>query len=1188
MAVGDATIGLLFKMTADSSAARSDIASLRSIYTGNVDAIVQSLVSYTTQTRDSIIASRQHAEAARASALSFQILEGALVNNIGGLTKSRQILTEFVNSLRLAAGGNQELAQTFAGLGVNLQQALAQPKQGLAQFLQAFSQLTDGTQKADIAQQIFLSTNKNLVPALDAAAAGMRTLTVTEATATAGATALNVALLPIAATIGIIVATVGGIASVAAALFGLARSSSETGKAVLELSDKTGISVRNIELLRIAAQEAGKDFAVVERSLDQFVTRLDDAARSTGKTEGALAFKRVGVDTAEGMRDANAALETAIKSLNSYDNATNRAADAQRVFGLRNDQIATILTRVSTSLDDYEAKLNGLGLLTEQQAKQAKSFDLSLNQLSVATSGLVRVIGARLIPVFQPWIDLTTTIVRLIGQNLTPIIRSLESAMISAYPVLGRLISTFFRAGNAIDILNASLRSAPVFVLVLKSALADGAEVFGRFARVVGSTGNLVRAFLTNDFGGAAVASAQVAQQVGTIFDGVGKRTQAALTVARVAVKTSLAEIIANRNRLEKEGRGTDLDLNRPTKAPKDTSEEETRNKLKLLELQEQAVTRLANAEVNAARRAFEARTITLAELERLTVGAENRMLDAKLAVFAEERRQLEASKLSASDKAVKLAEIAEREATARQQVAEKIAQIDAEREKREDAARQRSRDKSLAASDERSKAEIEAIRNQADARVLSFEEAERQIAEIEKQRLEARRQKAREDFLGAGVNIEAQRAALDELAKIDAESVKLQEQTNGKIQDGRQKDLELERRYRNELRQIRARAQQETIDAQRAELAGIDRSARQTGSVGLRLRAIELERQLAATEAAARNKRNLDDIKNDEDALLREKLSKERKEEIEKESNARREAEERRFKAELVNIQNEADDQNAAANPNSNRNVFGIDDESLQGLDRIKESVRGAFGDLAQSAGNLRQIVGGALGSLIQASTQLLANFILTGRGGAQAFKLLAAQVIASLAVQGAIKAAFEVAEGVKENALASAAAAVGNFAGAALHQAAAVQHFAAAKLYGVLAGGALAIGLGIGAAGGLGGDSGTGGTNAGAATGAGAFNGSDARELVFRRPASTEDTERARLAAELRQKYEETGQRALLKLAEAVEGFRAKIEGMRPGDVVTVGLGERPQAAADAVIETAETNGGFVRRLSEAQGIG
>jgi len=1185
MAVGDATIGLLFKMTADSSAARSDIASLRSIYTGNVDAIVQSLVSYTTQTRDSIIASRQHAEAARASALSFQILEGALVNNIGGLTKSRQILTEFVNSLRLAAGGNQELAQTFAGLGVNLQQALAQPRQGLAQFLQAFSQLTDGTQKADIAQQIFLSTNKNLVPALDAAAAGMRGFTVAEGGATAGAVALNGALLPITVTIGLIVAAVGGLAVVGSTLFGFAKSASETGKSVQDLSDKTGISVRNVELLRQAALEAGKDFNLVERSLDQFVTRLDDAARSSGKTEGAAAFKRVGVDAAEGMRDANAALKTAIQSLNGYTNQTARAADAQRIFGLRNDQIIILLDRLGISLDEYESKLNGVGVITAEQAFQGASFQTSLNKLGAAVGGLVLMVGTRLLPLFQPWIDLTTTIVRLIGQNLTPVLKFLEGGIIAINPLIGTAISLFLRSAGAVDTLNASLRSAPAFVLLIKVALGESAEVFARFARVVGSTGTVVQQLLTGNVAGAAAASALVAQQVGTIFDGIGKKTQAALAITKASVAANLAAIKKEREKVDREPKNKELGLEKPAK---DNSETETRNKLRLLELQEQAVTRLANAEVTAARRAFEARTVTLAQLERLTVDAENRMLDAKLAVFAEERRQLEASKLNASDRVVKFAEINEREAAARQQVADKIAQIDAEREKREDAARQRSRDKSLAASDERSKAEIEAIRNQADARVLSFEEAERQIAEIEKQRLEARRQKAREDFLGAGVNIEAQRAALDELAKIDAESVKLQEQTNGKIQDGRQKDLELERRYRNELRQIRERARQEQVDALRLEAADLDRRARQTGSVGTRLRAIELEQQLAVTEAEARNQRNLEQIAADEEKAQQSARTAEQLETIERESNARREDEERRFRAELRKIQNEADDQNAAANPNSNRNVFGIDDESLQGLDRIRESVRGAFGDLAQSAGNLRQIVGGALGSLIQASTQLLANFILTGRGGAQAFKLLAAQVIASLAVQGAIKAAFEIAEGVKENALASASAAVGDFRGAALHQAAAVQHFAAAKLYGVLAGGALAIGLGIGAAGGLGGDSGTGGSNAGAATGAGAFNGSDARELVFRRPVSTEDTERARLAAELRQKYEETGQRALLKLAEAVEGFRAKIEGMRPGDVVTVGLGERPQAAADAIIERASTDGGFVRRLSEAQGIG
>jgi hypothetical protein len=1169
MAVGDATIGLLFRMTADSSGARSDISSLRAVYTGNVDAIVRSLVNYAVHTRDVVAATQQNALAARGAALSFQVLEGAFVNQIGGLRQARSLLSEFSQALKLAAGGNRELATTFATVGVNLSDALRKPAQGLQQFLAGFSALSDQTQKAEIAQAVFLSSNKNLVPALDAAAAGMRGLTVTEGTATTGALALNAALFPITVTIGLIVAAVGGLSLGVGALFNLAKGASETGKAVLELSDKTGISVRNIELLRIAAQEAGKDFNIVERSLDQFVTRLDDAARSSGKTEGALAFKRVGVEAAEGMRDANGALEQAIKSLNSYDNATNRAADAQRVFGLRNDQIATVLTRVSTSLDDYEARLNGVGKLTEEQARQAKSFDLSLNQLAAATSGLVRVIGARLIPVFQPWIDLTTTLVRLIGSNLTPIIRAMESATISVYPVLGRVVVAFFRAASSVDTLNASLRSAPAFVNVIKAALADGAEVFGRFARIVGSTGNVVQQFVTGNVTGAAAASAQVAQQIGTIFDGVGQRTQAALVVARTAVKANLAEIIANRNRIEKEGRGKDLDL---TKAPKKEKnpEDEARNSIRLLELQEQSVTRLANAEVAAARRAFEARTISLADLERITIETENRMLTAKLAVFAEERRQVDLTKLKAGEKEIKLAEIGEREAAARQQVSDKIAQVEAERDRREDAARARSRDKALQTSDERTKAEIEAIRNEADQRVINYEQAERRIADLEQRRLQNRRGKAQDDFLAAGLNLEAQRAALDEIEKIDAERVKQEEQSVGRINEARQKDIENLRRYAKEVLDLRREIVRDQIATTRLEAEELERRAKDDPR--LLGDAIRARYDASLEELRLRDELAKDRIAQDEAEALKTAATAQQKEEIERLSNERRLENEAQFNAQLAQLRQERANELAALDPTSNAALFGVNDESLTKLQAFGSVFQTVLSQVSASAGNFRTIVGGALDSVRSGLTSTLQAMIATRTFGVQAFKQLAVGAIAGIAAQSLVKAIFETAEG---------------FAALARHDpASAALHFKSAATYGIVGAAAGGIAAALGGGGNTGGAES--GANSGSASGAGAFNGSENRDITIRRNATAQEQENARLAAEIRDKAENGGSNrsTLLKLADAVEGLNNKIQGMSPGHVVGVGLNENPQAAGTAVIETARIDGGFVRQLSEAQG--
>lgn len=99
---------------------------------------------------------------------------------------------------------------------------------------------------------------------------------------------------------------------------------------------------------------------------------------------------------------------------------------------------------------------------------------------------------------------------------------------------------------------------------------------------------------------------------------------------------------------------------------------------------------------------------------------------------------------------------------------------------------------------------------------------------------------------------------------------------------------------------------------------------------------------------------------------------------------------------------------------------------------------------------------VGNVIGGMVQAGEQLLAQYIMTGEGSAEAFSQLAASVISGIAVQAGVKAIFELAEGI---------AAASNPFTAWM----APGHFLAAKTYGIISGAAVGVGLGIGAAGGL-----------------------------------------------------------------------------------------------------------------------
>lgn len=150
------------------------------------------------------------------------------------------------------------------------------------------------------------------------------------------------------------------------------------------------------------------------------------------------------------------------------------------------------------------------------------------------------------------------------------------------------------------------------------------------------------------------------------------------------------------------------------------------------------------------------------------------------------------------------------------------------------------------------------------------------------------------------------------------------------------------------------------------------------------------------------------------------------------------------------------------AADPSSPLSIFGAQgqaaaDKGAGIFGQISASASEAITSVSQQLGNFSSMMVDAFGAVANGLQQILANFILTGRIGGQAFKALAAQIISAVTAQAAVKAIFELAEGFAAN--------------ARLDFVSAAQHFTAAKFYGVVAGVAAAASVGLAAIGGGGG---------------------------------------------------------------------------------------------------------------------
>lgn len=554
--------------------------------------------------------------------------------SIGASNSLARVATSLLSSFR---------AQTTSANA--LKPAVASVEQQILKLFPAYAKVTNEAQKAQLAQKLFAQGLISIPPAASAA--------------TVAVTTLDAALLPIAATLGLIAAAVGGLALVTKGLFGLAEGAAEVGKQVQDVSTKTGITVRNVNLLRIAASEAGVEFGVVRRMLDQFITRMDDAARAKDQTtEMASAFRRVGVDAKAGLTDANKEFEKAIGTLAQYSSATNLAADAQRIFGLRNDDAILVIKQLNGSLSEYERRLNGIGVITDQQARNAVIFARAIKQLENSIQGLTLVAGNALVPTFITLIDLLKTLIQVSATYArelgTATARARDFVGIALFPMAQALIfvtSKLFGAIGGIDGLNATLRAAPAYARVFGAAMAEVALVLAKLS--------------TGDFAGAVGSALEL---------GSGKALRGALAAASGAKAAALAEIQANRARALSGlgGRPPQFDTNTgKAKAAK----QEHDFTLELLKAQLEALKIQGRQEVELTEQAFKEKTLAAGNYEKIIIEITERILAKEKEVFAAERAEINRTVKDRTERAAKIQQLANQEAQAENRATNEKAQ---------------------------------------------------------------------------------------------------------------------------------------------------------------------------------------------------------------------------------------------------------------------------------------------------------------------------------------------------------------------------------------------------------------------------------------------------------------------------------------------------------------------------------
>ena len=195
---------------------------------------------------------------------------------------------------------------------------------------------------------------------------------------------------------GVFVGVTAAAVGVGAALFSIAKSTTEALTSIGDLNEKTGLSVETISALKPTLEQNGA-------SLDKFgnaVNELNDKlikARN-GNKEFADGFKKLGVDIQQG---AEPALAQIVKKYNELPEGAERTAFATNVFGQAGEDLVLTLNSLNGNLDAHTAKMRELGLVvTPQAVAEAKKFDDQLKQMQLQLQATQQTIGQFVIPTF--------------------------------------------------------------------------------------------------------------------------------------------------------------------------------------------------------------------------------------------------------------------------------------------------------------------------------------------------------------------------------------------------------------------------------------------------------------------------------------------------------------------------------------------------------------------------------------------------------------------------------------------------------------------------------------------------------------------------------------------------------------------------------------------------------------------
>lgn len=824
-----------------------------------------------------------------------------------------------VGSVLSKAGEGAKSAAEKADLAVNivtnsissLSAATGKSIPQLTSFLKTFGQFKTPAERNEAAFRMFggsvdLIGNKTakFLPELEKVSAAMAS---TATSTTTAAASLGRLAGPVALVVGALAVQVGVVVALTREIFALAKASADYQGKLLDLSQQVGVSVETLSALEVAARTTGGSIDGLVQSLGIFQKKLEEAVEDRGG-KSAKTLRQLGVEAT----DTEAALRQTIVALARMPEGFRQTATAMELFGRGGRAVLAVAKESKGDIDEIINKLRGLGLVTTEQARRADEFNDQLVLLEVQLRGL----GTQAIPaVLDVLKDLSTTlkenrelfdilqgIIKAVALSISlPLKAALNAIRIEfnkLQPILLPIVLVFERLAQAIGFISKTPVELPG---VGQSGTDQGGtkdqrdplteQTKDRAEAEKQLQGVLNVAFAERQRQAeASIALAQREFEAGrrtrqqlleATIEGTRKQTQAEIDALNVERGIKLTEQALAKDDLEKQNQLSNQIL------AIDTQIANKRSAQRVKEADLRARSQLEERRATLAHQQADLETLTRAGQQRIAVIEQlltEERVDRETAL--EEIEKIENASLQARGQLLKRELELAGVGPDRQVVLDKIRALENDRtalerqqsERRKQLTREEFESKRqillngldslLQIEQIRGEARIATIKALADLGVKTEEQAAKEILAIRLSLIDSEiaavkaRQDAAKSITDPKERRETQAQIANDLQALNAQRAALQEQGNREIDQGRQQDLESERRYADELRGIRERIVDIQRDTARTVIGLMEANFARRRDI------IRAEAELEIQEAEDRLRRNREDIRRERESV--------------------------------------------------------------------------------------------------------------------------------------------------------------------------------------------------------------------------------------------------------------------------------------------------------------------------------